>query len=54
VAVTITGDYSVSLFSQKRKQVIYTDNFENKEKSEVAIVEHLIKSLDVKDVIFTL
>lgn len=44
----------VSLFSQKREQIIYAESFDNKEKSEITVVEQLIEALDLKDVIFTL
>ncbi len=44
----------VSLFSQRREQVIAADKFNSKEKSETAVVEQLIESLDLKDAIFTL
>lgn len=44
----------VSLFSQKREQIIFAERFDNKEKSETAVVEQLIEVLDLKDVIFTL
>lgn len=44
----------VSLFSQKREQIIYSDSFHSKEKSEGTVVEQLIASLDLKDAVFTL
>lgn len=44
----------VSIFSQKRGQVIKTGTFENKKVSEVSIVKELLEALDLKDVVFTL
>lgn len=44
----------VSLFSQKQEQIILAEKFNSKEKSETAVVESLIESLDLKDVIFTM
>ena len=44
----------VSIFSQKRGQVIKTAVYENKKVSEVSVVEQLIKTLDIKNVVFTL
>lgn len=44
----------VSVFSQKRGQVIKTATFENKKASEVPIVQELLETLDLKDVVFTL
>jgi hypothetical protein len=44
----------VSVFSQKRGQVIKTATFENKKASEVTIVQELLETLDLKDVVFTL
>ncbi|NDV79873.1 ISAs1 family transposase [Dysgonomonas sp. 511] len=44
----------VSLFSQKREQIIYAEKFDSKQTSEITVVEQLIESLDLKDVIFTL
>lgn len=44
----------VSVFSQKRGQVIKTATFENKKASEVHIVQGLLETLDLKDVVFTL
>jgi hypothetical protein len=44
----------VSLFSQKREQIIFAERFENKEKSEASVEEQLIESLDLKGVIFTM
>ena len=46
--------YLVSLFSQKQEQIIYAEKFDSKEKSEITVVEQLIESLYLKDVIFTL
>lgn len=46
--------YLVSLFSQRQEQIIYAEKFDSKEKSEIAVVEQLIESLYLKDVIFTL
>jgi hypothetical protein len=44
----------VSVFSQKRGQVIKTGTFENKKVSEISIVKELLEALDLKDVVFTL
>ncbi len=44
----------VSVFSQKRGQVISAKMFENKKTSEIATVELLIEKLDLTDVVFTL
>ena len=44
----------VSVFSQKRGQVIKTATFENKKASEVPIVQELLETLDLKNVVFTL
>lgn len=44
----------VSIFSQKRGQVIKTATFENKKASEVPIVQKLLETLDLKNVVFTL
>lgn len=44
----------VSVFSQKRGQVIKTGTFENKKVSEISIVQELLEALDLKDVVFTL
>lgn len=44
----------VSIFSQKRGQVIKTSAFENKKTSEISIVEQLIEILDIKNVVITL
>lgn len=44
----------VSVFSQKRGQVIKTATFENKKVSEISIVQELLEALDLKDVVFTL
>jgi hypothetical protein len=44
----------VSVFTQKRGQVIKTSAFENKKKSEISVVQQLIEVLDLKDVIITL
>lgn len=44
----------VSIFSQKRGQVIKTASFENKKVSEVPVVQGLLEALDLKDVVFTL
>ena len=46
--------YLVSLFSQKQEQIIYAEKFDSKQKSEITVVEELIKALDLKDVIFTM
>ena len=44
----------VSVFSQKRGQVIVSEAYENKKTSEIPTVESLIERLDLKDVVFTL
>jgi len=44
----------VSIFSQKRGQVIAVGKLENKKSSEIPTVESLIEKLDLKDVVFTL
>ena len=44
----------VSVFSQKRGQVIKTSAFESKKASEILIVEQLIEILDIKDAVITL
>lgn len=44
----------VSVFTQKRGQVIKTSAFENKKKSEISVVQQLIEVLDLKDVIISL
>jgi len=44
----------VSVFSQKRGQVIKTSAFENKKTSEISIVQQLIEILDIKDAVITL
>jgi hypothetical protein len=44
----------VSVFTQKRGQVLKTSAFENKKKSENSVVQQLIELLDLKGVIITL
>ncbi len=44
----------VSVFSQKRGQVIKTSAFENKKVSEISVVQQLLEILDLKDVIISL
>jgi hypothetical protein len=44
----------VSLFSQKREQIIFAEKFNNKQESEIRVVENLIDALDLKGVIFTM
>jgi DDE_Tnp_1-associated len=44
----------VSIFSQKRGQVIKTATFENKKISEIPVVQMLLETLDLKDVVFTM
>lgn len=44
----------VSVFSQKKGQVIQVGSYENKKESEVNIVRELLETLDLKDVVFTL
>jgi hypothetical protein len=43
----------VSIFSQKRGQVIKATKYENKKVSEVSVVQELLSMLDLKDVVFT-
>ena len=44
----------VSVFSQKRGQVIKTATFENKKVSEISVVQELLEMLDIQDVVYTL
>ena len=44
----------VSVFSQKRAQVLKTAVFENKKSSEIPVVQQLIQALDLTDVVYTL
>lgn len=44
----------VSVFSQRRGQVVKTSAFENKKTSEISIVQQLIEILDIKDVVISL
>lgn len=44
----------VSIFSQKRAQVIKATAFENKKTSEISVVQQLIEILDIKDAVITL
>lgn len=44
----------VSVFSQKRGQVIKTATFENKKVGEASVVQALLEMLDLHDVVFTL
>jgi len=44
----------VSLFSQKRAQVVKISAFENKKTSEISVVQQLIEILDIKDAVLTL
>ena len=44
----------VSLFSQKKEQVLYAEKMENKKAGEAQIVEQLLDVLDLKDVVFTM
>jgi hypothetical protein len=44
----------VSVFSQKRGQVVKTATFENKKVSEISVVEELLGMLDIQDVVYTL
>ena len=44
----------VSLFSQKRGQVIKAETFENKKISEITVVQKLLETLDLKNVVLTL
>ncbi len=44
----------ISVFSQKRGQVIATSKLENNKSSEIPTVKELIERLDLKDVVFTL
>jgi hypothetical protein len=43
----------VSVFSQKRGQVIKTATFENKKGSEIPVVQELLGMLDIQDVVIT-
>jgi len=43
----------VSVFTQKRGQVIKTAKYENKKISEIVVVQELLELLDLKDVVFT-
>ena len=44
----------VSVFSQKRGQVVKVSAFENKKTSEISVVHQLIEMLDIKDAVITL
>jgi hypothetical protein len=44
----------VSLFSQKKEQIIFAEKFNSKEKSEITVVESLVEFLDLKDIVFTM
>jgi hypothetical protein len=44
----------VSVFASKRGLVLSMEKFENKEKSEIVIVQNLIAALDIKDAVFSL
>ena len=44
----------VSVFSQKRGQVVKASAFENKKTSEISVVHQLIEILDIKDAVITL
>jgi hypothetical protein len=44
----------VSVFSQKRGQVVKASTFENKKVGEAAVVQTLLEMLDLHDVVFTL
>lgn len=43
----------VSVFSQKRGQVIKTASFENKKIGEASVVQEMLEMLDLQDVVFT-
>jgi len=43
----------VSVFTQKRGQVIKAVKYENKKVSEIAVVQELLEMLDLKGVVFT-
>jgi len=43
----------VSVFSQKRGQVIKTATFENKKIGEASVVQEMLEMLDLQDVVFT-
>ncbi len=43
----------VSLFSQKRQQVLHVERLENKKSNEAKVVEELLSRLDLQGVIFT-
>jgi calcineurin-like phosphoesterase family protein len=42
------------VFASKRGLVLSMEKFENKEKSEIVIVQNLIAALDIKDAVFSL
>jgi hypothetical protein len=44
----------VSIFTQKRGQVIKASKFESKKTSEITVVQELLLMLDLKDVVYTL
>lgn len=43
----------VSVFASKRGLVVNMEKLENKEESEIAVVQNVIASLDIKDVVFS-
>jgi phage tail sheath protein FI len=44
----------VSVFAQKRGQVLMAERFENKKKSEISVVRDMLEILDIKDAVITL
>ena len=44
----------ISLFSSKREQVLHVERLENKKGNESQVVEDLLETLNLKDVVFTL
>ena len=43
----------VSVFAQKRRQILAQQRFENKQRSEIAVVQELIECLDLEGVVFS-
>lgn len=44
----------VSLFSQKREQIVHVEKMESKKESEIKVVQDLLDVLDLKNVVFTM
>jgi len=44
----------VSVFTQKRGQVLMAERFENKKKSEISVVRDMLEKLDIKESVITL